>query len=201
MTLTIRFIEFGLLLAFVWLIGRHPDVAANLKLLPALQRTALKGFFLVTLLIHSFTLGQYQYPDNLAREWFPFTRWAMFSEAPGRLDSADIYEFEALTKEGESFYLNPAQLFPSMNVAQVTKIWVAGGNLKYASTDEQRLRYGAIMRHHMIGLKRRFQRQRPELDVAEVRLWCRKLPMSDGAAIPPMFEGPQSELLMSVSEH
>ena len=165
----------------------HPDVRKYLKKFP-IMRALVYIFFGASLFAQSFTFNQYKWPKE--REWFPFTRWAMFAGSKNSVDHIAIYEWQGVQQDGLGIEVNPAKLFLTTNAtAHFTKTKAMGkiiwsGDQNTASVD---LYAKAILDAH--NMKNDHQ------SIVALRLWRRIVSLEYGIEVPSPYSSDSSQLI------
>lgn len=145
------------------------------------------SYFVFSLFVQSFTFKQYHWPQT--GEYFPFTRWAMFAGKKVDKSHFFIYEWQGLTKNKDSAYINPAQLFLTSNaVVHFSKT----NALAKRAKDLNAAKDDPIIDAYAAALIRAYNKTHPNLHIEKINLWERKGPLKLGTNIPKAFTTDQS---------
>jgi hypothetical protein len=172
--------------SLVWVFFNHPD-QRHIK--AARYRgvvCACALYFSITVLAQSFTFRQYQFPPD--DEWFPFTRWAMFTGGAATSSVIADFAWQGISASGGSVLVNPAVLVPTVNaVAHFTKTTKLAEHLQANTKD--RVECGRkLVAPYATGLLRRYNMLHPDDPLVGLVLWYRPIPIAKGTVVPDYFE-------------
>ena len=143
---------------------------------------AVLSYFAISLFVQSFTFKQYNWPQE--GEYFPFTRWAMFAGKKVDKSHFFIYEWQGLSKNNDSFYINPAQLFLTSNACvHFSKTNALAKRAKHLNS----LKDDPIIDAYAAALIRAHNEKNPNIIIEKINLWERKASLEAGSDIPNSF--------------
>lgn len=178
----------GILLVFLF----HPNIRKNLAKFPLL-RVLVYTFFGMSLFAQCFTFNQHKWPQE--KEWFPFTRWAMFGGSTHNADQLSIYEWQGIKADGAGVAINPSNLFLTTNaVGHFTKTKAMGNLILKSgqSLDRVDLYAKAILNAYNM--------QNKNDSIVALNLWCRIIDIEYGANVPEPFSTERGRIIYIYKE-
>ena len=173
--------------AILFMFLSHPSIRRLGRNYP-LTRLYFYAFFGISLLAQCFTFNQYQWPKE--REWFPFTRWAMFAGNTRSTNTVKVYEWQGVQADGTFVEVNPAKLYLTTNACgHFTKTKAMGNLLLIPGFNISEIDMYAK------GLFDAYNANVDGPNLIGLNLWCREIGLIYGQEVPEPFSYDSSQIV------